>query len=278
VEVKTDELNLFLEPLCNKLELFITNDIDSILYQKAIEYCQDIGRQKGLQCNIEKIDKNVFFRKMSEGDRRKRLRYLYFTNNQDLCYELIGLVMINKNKIFFRPQPLLSEISSENNRSNLKEKNEENSVIINIKDIHGNIQVQSNIGGTAVMKGKEDNRSIENLYEQTENFGIGQMSGGEIKDNAKIGGIINESPQKSLAEVAKEIQELLEQLSQTNPTTKTTEKMEVVGKAINIVEENPSLKSKIIKVLKAVGKESFKEAVDHPLANIFIAGVEAWTE
>ena len=118
----------------------------------------------------------------------------------------------------------------------------------------------------------------ETYNEQTGNFGIGQMNGGEIQAGAKVGVIINESQQKSLAEVAKEIQDLLEQLSQTNPTIKTTEKMEVVGKAIDIIEENPSFKSKVIKVLKAVSKESFKEAVDHPLANIFIAGVEAWTE
>lgn len=118
----------------------------------------------------------------------------------------------------------------------------------------------------------------ETYNEQTGNFGIGQMSGGEIQAGAKVGGIINESQQKSLAEVANEIQDLLEQLSQTNPTIKTTEKMEVVGKAIDIIEENPSLKSKVIRVLKAVGTESFKEAVNHSLANIFIAGVEAWTE
>jgi small GTP-binding protein len=130
-------------------------------------------------------------------------------------------------------------------------------------------------------KPEENARPIINTqayYEQTGNFGIGQMSGGEIKDNTKVGGIINESQQKSLAEVAKEIQDLLDQLSQTYPTTKTAEKIEVVGKAIDIIEENPSFKSKIIKVLKAVGTESFKEAIDHPLANILMAGVEAWTE
>jgi predicted DNA-binding protein len=118
----------------------------------------------------------------------------------------------------------------------------------------------------------------ETYNEQAGNFGIGQMSGGEIQDGAKVGGIINESQQKSLAEVAKEIQELLDKLSQTYPTTKTTEKMEVVGKAINFIEDYPSFKSTIIKVLKDVGAESFREAVDHPLANILMAGIEAWTE
>ena len=151
---------------------------------------------------------------------------------------------------------VLSLIDDIGNRDKLLDR--ENYAIFINGDNHAPIKVQTN--------------------EQTGNFGIGQMSGGEIKDNAKAGGIINESPQKSLAEVVKEIQDLLEQLSQTNPTTKTTEKMAVVGKAIDIIEENPSFKSKIIKVLKAVGTESFKEAVDHPLANILMAGFEAWTE
>ena len=146
--------------------------------------------------------------------------------------------------------------------------------------VHGDFKLQNTQGGQSIMEENQAKRLIkaETYNEQTGNFGIGQMNGGEIQAGAKVGGIINESQQKSLAEVAKEIQDLLEQLSQTNPTIKTTEKMEVVGKAIDIIEENPSFKSKIIRVLKAVGKESFKEAVDHPLANIFIAGVEAWTE
>ncbi|MFN9175554.1 MAG: hypothetical protein ACK58N_13890, partial [Synechocystis sp.] len=129
-------------------------------------------------------------------------------------------------------------------------------------------------------KPEDNTRPIINAqaYYDRSNVGIGQMSGGEIQAGAKVGGIINESQQKSLVEVAKEIQELLDQLSQTNPTTKNTEKMAVVGKAIDIIEENPSFKAKIINVLKAVGTESFKEAVDHPLVNILMAGIEAWTE
>jgi hypothetical protein len=164
---------------------------------------------------------------------------------------------------------LIDDIIGRDNFFN-QEQNKENPGIIVYGDVHGVIKMEENQTKRLI--------KTETYNEQTGNFGIGQMSGGEIQDNAKIGGTINESQSKSLAEVAKEIQELLDQLSQTNPTTKTTEKMEVVGKVIDIIEENPSLKSKIIKVLKTVGIESFKEAVDHPLANIFIAGVEAWTE
>jgi hypothetical protein len=171
----------------------------------------------------------------------------------------------NQVKVF----SLIDDIIGRDNFFN-QEQNKENPGIIVYGDVHGVIKMEENQAKRLI--------KTETYNEQTGNFGIGQMSGGEIKDNAKVGGIINESQQKSLAEVAKEIQELLDQLSQTYPTTKTTEKMEVVGKAIDIIEENPSFKSKIIKVLKAFGTESFKEAVDHPLVNILMAGIEAWTE
>jgi internalin A len=180
---------------------------------------------------------------------------------------------------------ILSLIDDIGNREKILDKidkrNEEDYPNITVLgDFHGDIKLQKTQGGQSIMEENQAKHLIktETYNEQTGNFGIGQMSGGEIQDNAKVGGIINESQQKSLAEVAKEIQELLDQLSQTYPTIKTTEKMEVVGKAIDIIEENPSFKSKVIKVLKAVGTESFKEAVDHPLVNILMAGIEAWTE
>ena len=172
---------------------------------------------------------------------------------------------------------LIDDVFSRDNFFN-QEQNRENPGIIVYGDNHAPIKIQT--GERSIMEENQTKRLIkaDTYIEQPKDSGIVTVSGSEIKGNAKVVGIINESQQKSLAEVAKEIQELLDQLSQTYPTTKTTEKMEVVGKAIDIIEENPSFKSKIIKVLKAVGTESFKEAVDHPLVNILMAGIEAWTE
>ena len=174
---------------------------------------------------------------------------------------------------------ILSLIDDIGNRNKLlnREQNRESSDIVDSGNVYLNVKIQNTKGGQPIMEAERLIKT-ETYIEQPKDSGIVTVSGSEIKGNAKIGGIINESEQKSLAEVTKEIQELLDQLSQTYPTTKTTEKMEVVGKAIDIIEENPSFKSKIIKVLKAVGTESFKEAVDHPLANILMAGFEAWTE
>ncbi|AOY80470.1 hypothetical protein BJP36_11645 [Moorena producens JHB] len=89
--------------------------------------------------------------------------------------------------------------------------------------------------------------------------------------------IANEHKQ-TLAETAAEIQQLLDQVSQTNPTTTNKEKMIVVGEVVDKIENNPTLKVKVINSLKAGGVEAFKEAIDHPLVNILMAVIEGWTE
>jgi metal-dependent amidase/aminoacylase/carboxypeptidase family protein len=114
----------------------------------------------------------------------------------------------------------------------------------------------------------------QHYNEQSGQFGIGQMSGGEIKDQAKVAGVINEAEQRNLAEVAKEIQQLLDQLSETYPTTTTSEKYEVAAKAIKTIEDDSLLTSKIIRVVKATLFEALKQAVNHPLVNIVMAGIE----
>jgi hypothetical protein len=100
------------------------------------------------------------------------------------------------------------------------------------------------------------------------------VSGGEIKGNAKIAGVINEAEQQNLAEAAKEIQALLEQLSKTYPTTTSKEKSIVVGEAVDQIENNQTLKFKVINALRAFGIEALKEAIDHPLVNILVATIE----
>ncbi len=123
------------------------------------------------------------------------------------------------------------------------------------------------------------NENIEgNYYEQKGNFGIGHMSGGEIKGNAKVAGVINEAEKQNLADAATEIQQLLEQLSETYPTSTNKEKMVVVGEAVDQIESNPTLKAKVINALKAGGTEAFKEAVNHPLVNILVATIEGWQD
>ena len=100
---------------------------------------------------------------------------------------------------------------------------------------------------------------------------------GKVKTE-KLAGTINEAQQRNLAEAAAEIQSLLEQLSKTYPTTTSREKNIVVGEAVDRIENNPTLKAKVINALKAGSTEAFKEAIDHPLINILVATIEGWQQ
>ncbi|MDJ0730534.1 MAG: hypothetical protein QNJ33_11145 [Crocosphaera sp.] len=57
---------------------------------------------------------------------------------------------------------------------------------------------------------------------------------------------------------------------------KSKEKNIVVGEVVDQIERNPKLKAKVVNALKAGGTEAFKEAVNHPLANILISTIEGW--
>ena len=102
-------------------------------------------------------------------------------------------------------------------------------------------------------------------------------SQGEIKDS-KIGRIINEFPAKTLTETAAEIQKILKQLEQSNPTQTTAGQMTVAAQAIEIVENNPTLKQRVIGALKSAGTEAFKEALNNPVANVLVAAFQGWIE
>ncbi len=88
----------------------------------------------------------------------------------------------------------------------------------------------------------------------------------------------NNYSSQNLVDAAREIQQLLDQLAQTYPTNTQTEKMVVVTKAVEQIENNPSLKERTVSALKAAGVEGFKELIDNPLVNILIAAIEGWKE
>ena len=138
---------------------------------------------------------------------------------------------------------------------------------------HANYHVEklfnySSIGNTMSETKIEQNNS---------SIGVG-VNQGNIKTK-KLAGTINEAQSQNLVEAATEIQSLLEQLSATYPTTTSREKNIVVGEAVDQIENNPTLRAKVVNALKAGGTEAFKEAnVDHPLVNILLATIEGWQQ
>ncbi len=113
----------------------------------------------------------------------------------------------------------------------------------------GNIEVHGNVGNL----GNQD-RSNNSAIVTQHNYGEGQ----------------------NLTEAAAEIQQLLEQLSQTYPTNTLVEQAVVGTKAIEEIENNPSLKQRTIATLKASSIEAFVQLIHHPVINVMRSGFEAW--
>ena len=79
-----------------------------------------------------------------------------------------------------------------------------------------------------------------------------------------------------LAAAAREIQQLLEQLSQTYPTSTLPEQMTVATKAVETIESQPTLKTRIVGALKAGGTAALQTAIDHPAASVLLAAMAGW--
>lgn len=137
----------------------------------------------------------------------------------------------------------------------------------NINNLHNIIQQQT---------------EVQKLMTETPKYDLrgSKFGGGFAGDGGKqIGGILNDySSKQSLDEAAAEIQQLLKQLEETNPTTTETEKIIVAAKAADEIKNNPTLKARVIGVLKSGGTEAFKEAVDNPLVNVLVAIIEGWMQ
>lgn len=133
--------------------------------------------------------------------------------------------------------------------------------------IEGNNYGPNNIGGTV---------TESNSFDQSGNFGIGQMSGGTIQSGAKIAGVINEAQQRNIAETAAEIQQLLEQLEKSYPTDTTAGKMKVATEAISKIDSNPTLAARILSALEAGGISAFEQFLNHPASSFVIGALADW--
>ena len=69
----------------------------------------------------------------------------------------------------------------------------------------------------------------------------------------EVADIIREAGPQNLATVVGEIKQILEQLFQNYPAHTMTEQMEVAKKAIESIENNPSLKYRVINVASKAG-------------------------
>ena len=120
-----------------------------------------------------------------------------------------------------------------------------------------------------------NNRNQPNY--QSGQFGIG-VNYGEIKDGAKVAGIINEAERQNLADAVMEVQQILQQLSQSYPTETVSDKMAIAAEAIKQIEANPTVKQRLISAGTKGGLAFIEKAFDNPIGASFAAAIKGWQE
>lgn len=145
--------------------------------------------------------------------------------------------------------------------------------------------IKSRPSSVSVRKTVKSDAMSEKESQQKSSGGIlfnisgGKIDGGiqAVQGNNNVQGMTNYATieQKSnLAEAAKEIQQVLQQVERSNPNTTRSEKMMVVTKAVEEIENNPALKLRITEALKTAGTEALKKEINHPLVNFLIPSLE----
>jgi uncharacterized protein YjbI with pentapeptide repeats len=221
-------------------------------------------------------------------------------NNPEAELEIVAIERRGENKILLRAKTVTTANKSELSRDYFIKYNQlkalaEKDFKVLIAEKEYQINKLENMITTALERpsfyaqnyhNQGDTIMAEGSKKQS-NFDLkgAQFSGGLVNADTvtanQIGGnITNYSTEQrqNLAEAAADIQQLLNQLSQTYPTVTTSQKMSVVAKAVDEIENNPTLKARVIGALKSGGKEAFKELIDNPLINILLASIDGWQE
>ncbi|MDV3351894.1 COR domain-containing protein [Leptothoe sp. LEGE 181152] len=133
--------------------------------------------------------------------------------------------------------------------SSLNLQNSQNAIVLP----HINININNN-------NSQEDGRTVSNTYQNHSG------SGDNVAGDKNVSNIRNS---QSLTQAAKDIQELLDQLSQDYSNAAL-----VGAKAIEEVERNPTLKTRLVNAIREGGTTAIEKLVEHPAASIIIAAVK----
>jgi hypothetical protein len=87
---------------------------------------------------------------------------------------------------------------------------------------------------------------------------------------------INNNP--DLAQAARDIKALLDELSEEYNPNSDKGQTKIKESAWAQIKQNPQIKQRTLKALKAVGEETLEQAIDHPVAKVAIKGIQAFLE
>ena len=105
-----------------------------------------------------------------------------------------------------------------------------------------------------------------------------QNHSGSGDNVARDKNITNNYTQQDLAKAAQDIKALLDQLSADYDISNPTGQMKVGTKAIEAMEKDPTVKTRVVEALKGAGAEALMQAIQHPVAQVFIAGAKSFID
>jgi CII-binding regulator of phage lambda lysogenization HflD len=124
------------------------------------------------------------------------------------------------------------------------------------------------------------NKIENNMTGNTNTFGGDYVRGNKIEGDYvagdKIGTQINNA--QNLAQAAAEIQALLDNLAELYNPNSETGQAKIAKEAIESIEQNPTLKGRIINAIKESSYTALEEAVDRPAVKILMAAFKGFTE
>ena len=83
---------------------------------------------------------------------------------------------------------------------------------------------------------------------------------------------------QEIQQTSQEINVLLSTISQNYEPNTPAGQMMIGAKAIEIVDQDPTLKKRVIGALKSAGEEALEKMIEHPVAKVFIAGAKGFID
>lgn len=83
---------------------------------------------------------------------------------------------------------------------------------------------------------------------------------------------------QNLAQAAQDIKAFINQLSTDYDTTTPSGKRKLSDRILETLEGDTPIQTRALKALQEAGKTAFVEAIDHPVAKVFVAGLEGYLE
>ncbi|MGB3613041.1 MAG: COR domain-containing protein, partial [Elainellaceae cyanobacterium] len=102
----------------------------------------------------------------------------------------------------------------------------------------------------------------------------------EVKGNARqqANQHIHQAPKQDLTQAAKDIKALLVQLDQDYDSSTPTGQAMIAGKTVEAIQNNPTLKARVVNALKEGGTTALEEAIDHPAVKPVVAMVKGFID